>query len=247
MALDGKTVLITGAARRVGQHLALGLAKAGADVIIHHANSPEDAEATAATVRQLGRKAWVLEADFANPEAAEGLIARAFQLAPLYALVNNAAIFQSQRLADTQLADWQHTLNINLTAPFLLSRDFGALLPDGNPGRGETAGRIVNIIDWRALRPGADHFAYTVSKAALAALTQSLAAALAPRITVNALAMGAVLPPSDGGDTSRVLAQVPAGRWAGLEEVVDSVRFLLDGPAYITGAILYLDGGRHLI
>lgn len=241
MALDGKTVLITGAARRVGQHLALGLAKAGADVIIHHANSPEDAEATAATVRQLGRKAWVLEADFANPEAAEGLIARAFQLAPLYALVNNAAIFQSQRLADTQLADWQHTLNINLTAPFLLSRDFGALLPDGNPGR------IVNIIDWRALRPGADHFAYTVSKAALAALTQSLAAALAPRITVNALAMGAVLPPSDGGDTSRVLAQVPAGRWAGLEEVVDSVRFLLDGPAYITGAILYLDGGRHLI
>lgn len=246
MALDGKTVLVTGAARRIGQHLALSLAQAGADVIIHHSGSPAEAEETAAVVRQMGRKAWVLEADFARPEAVEGLVARAGQLAPLFALVNNAAIFKPLSLADTRLEDWQRTLNINLTAPFLLSRDFGAYLPESS------AGRIVNIVDWRALRPGGDHFAYTISKAALAALTQSLAAALAPRITVNALALGAVLPPADGapatgGDTSWVQKVVPAKRWARLEEVSHALAFLLDGPDYITGDIIYLDGGRHLV
>ncbi len=241
MSLNGKTILITGAARRIGRQLALAVAQAGANVVIHHSNSAEAARQTAAEIEQLGRQAWILQADFRQLSAVENLISRAAAFAPLDALVNNAAIFEPLSLAETGLADWERHLNINLTAPFLLSRDFAAQLP---PGR---EGRIVNILDWRALRPAADHFPYTVSKAGLAALTRSLAAALAPRITVNAIAFGAILPPSDGADPQGILRTVPAGRWAKLDEVGETLLFLLDGPAYITGEILHLDGGRHLI
>lgn len=241
MTLNGKTLLITGAARRIGRHLALAAARAGADIILHHSNSPEEAEQTAAEIGHLGRRAWVLQADFQYPEAAEALVKQANQLSSLYAIINNAAIFEPLQLVQTSLVDWQRHLNINLTAPFLLSREFAAQLPADQPGR------IVNILDWRALRPTGDHFPYIVSKAALVALTQALAAALAPRITVNGLALGAVLPPSDGADTSRILRDIPAGRWANLEEVSEALLFLLTGPSFITGEILHVDGGRHLI
>jgi NAD(P)-dependent dehydrogenase (short-subunit alcohol dehydrogenase family) len=247
MSLAGKTILITGAARRIGRHLALTVAAAGADLVLHHAHSPEEASQTAAEIERMGRKVWVLEADFAQPTEAEGLIERARALAPLYALVNNGAVFEPLSLAQTTLTDWQRTLNINLTAPFLLSRDFGAHLPPGETGR------IVNILDWRALRPGGDHFPYTISKAALAAMTRSLAVALAPNITVNGLALGAILPPSTGGTGSggdfitALLRQVPAGRWAELDEVGQALLFLLEGPDFITGEIIHLDGGRHLV
>ena len=241
MTLAGKTILITGAARRIGQSLAIAMAKAGADVILHHGSSPEEARQTAVLIEQLGRRAWVLPADLSHLEAVEGLIEKANHLSPLFAIVNNAAIFESLPLPETSLATWQRAMDINLTAPFLLSRDFARQLPSGSQGK------IVNILDWRALRPGPDHFAYTISKAALAAMTQSMAVALAPRITVNGLALGAILPPSDGGNTSEVIQQVPAARWARLEEVAEALQFLLDGPDYITGEILYLDGGRHLV
>ncbi len=108
-------------------------------------------------------------------------------------------------------------------------------------------GRIVNILDWRALRPGADHFPYTVSKAALAAMTQSLAVALAPRITVNGLALGAVLPPADGGAGSERDRERPARALERGQEVQQALVFLLAGPSYVTGEIIHVDGGRHLI
>jgi NAD(P)-dependent dehydrogenase (short-subunit alcohol dehydrogenase family) len=159
----------------------------------------------------------------------------------LYALVNSSAIFEPLDLAATSLEDWDRHLRINLTAPFLLSKSFAE-----STGT-EEHGRIVNILDWRALRPSSDHFPYTISKAALAALTHSLAVALAPNITVNGLALGAILPPSDGAATDKILEHVPAGRWADLDEVGKSLLFLLNGPSYITGEIIHLDGGRHLI
>ncbi len=257
MTLSGKTILIPGAARRIGRHLALAVAKAGANVVLHHGHSAAEVSQVAAEIERMGGRAWTLQADFSRPEEAEGLVAQAARLAPLYALVNNAAIFDALSLGETTLADWQHALNINLTAPFLLSRDFGAYLPAGE------SGRIVNILDWRALRPAGDHFAYTISKAALAAMTRSLAVALAPNITVNGLALGAILPPSTGGiakapgfgnsegrkgtSSEEILRQVPAGRWAELDEVGQALLFLLEGPPYITGEIIHLDGGRHLV
>ena len=108
-------------------------------------------------------------------------------------------------------------------------------------------GRIINLLDWRALRPGADHLPYTISKAGLVALTRSLAQALAPRISVNGLALGAILPPESGPAPGNILERVPAGRWADLHEVGQAAVFLLDGPSYITGEIIHIDGGRHLV
>jgi len=241
MTLAGKTILITGAARRVGRALALSVARAGGDVIIHHAHSPEDAEQTKAEIQAMGRRAHVLTADLQDPALAAGLISQATAYGPLFGLVNNAAIFEPLSWEATSLEAWQKHLAINLTAPFLLSQAFAKSLATG------TEGRIVNILDWRALRPGPDHLPYTVSKAALAALTQSLAASLAPAITVNGMALGAVLPPSDGAVSAGILKNVPAVRWAELDEVCQTLVFLLDGPAYVTGEIIRLDGGRHLI
>jgi pteridine reductase len=239
--LLGKTVLITGAARRVGHIFALGCARAGADVVIHHGHSPEEAAGTRDEIEALGRRAWIIASDLRVPAEASETISRANESSPLYALVNSAAIFEPLTLADTTLPDWERHLSINLTAPFLLSQAFAKQLPEG------TEGRIVNILDWRALRPGADHFPYTISKAALAALTQSLAVALAPRIMVNGLALGAVLPPSDGGAGPDVIENVPLGRWSEEQEVQQALVFLLAGPAYVTGEIIHVDGGRHLI
>lgn len=239
--LNGKLILVTGGARRIGRALALAAARAGADVIIHHSRSPGEAEGTAADIRAIGREAHVLQADFNDPDETGALIGRAHQFGPLYALVNNAAIFDSLNLSSTNLEDWERHLRINLTAPFLLSQAFAAGLDEGEDGR------IINLLDWRALRPGPDHLPYTISKAGLAALTRSLAAALAPRITVNGLALGAILPPSTGEAPEGILARVPVGRWADIEEVEEAFLFLLAGPAYITGEIIHIDGGRHLI
>ncbi len=239
--LADKTVLVTGAARRVGRLLALAAARQGAQVVLHHAHAEAAAWATAAEITALGRRAWVLQADFSRPETVSDLVAAAWDCAPLDALVNSAAIFEPLDWADTRLDNWQQHLDINLTAPFLLSQAFARQLgPTGS-------GRIVNILDWRALRPGADHLPYTISKAALAALTRALAQALAPQITVNGLALGAMLPPADGGSGDAILDDVPLQRWARPEELEAALVFLLGGPEYITGEILHLDGGRHVV
>ncbi len=241
MSLDGKRILITGAARRVGRGLALAIAHAGGEVIIHYGHSQDEALSVSEEIEGLGQKAYRVQADLSDPVQVGTLIARASEQGPLYGLVNSAAIFEAHSWQDTTLEDWNRHLMVNLTTPFLLSQAFARQLPPG------AAGRIVNMLDWRALRPSSDHLPYTISKAALAALTHSLAVALAPNITVNGLALGAVLPPSDGASSANIIKNVPAGRWAELTEVGQALVFLLDGPAYITGEIIHVDGGRHLV
>jgi NAD(P)-dependent dehydrogenase (short-subunit alcohol dehydrogenase family) len=237
--LQGKTILITGAARRVGKIFALACAKAGANVIIHQGHSPEEAESTKDEIASLGRSAWALTCDLSQPDAVSNLITQANEISPLYALVNSASIFENLSFQNTSLEDWDKHFAINLTAPFLLSQAFA---------KHTTQGRIVNILDWRALRPGADHFPYTITKSALAAMTKSLAIALAPNIIVNGLALGAILPPSDSSsDQNKIIKNVPAQRWAKTKEAEDTLIFLLTCPEYITGEIIHLDGGRHLI
>ncbi|MBE0671896.1 MAG: SDR family oxidoreductase [Anaerolineales bacterium] len=237
--LNGKTVLVTGAARRVGRLLALACARAGADVILHHAHSEEEAKKVRDEIEAIGRNAHILAADFGTPDSVSRLISSANDISPLYALVNSAAIFEPLSFSNTSLEDWNRHFNINLTAPFLLSQEFA---------RRADEGRIVNILDWRALHPAADHFPYTISKAALAAMTKSLAIALAPRITVNGLALGAILPPAGNPSAGeKIIENVPAKRWSEAGEVEDVLLFLLSGPAYITGEIIHVDGGRHLI
>lgn len=241
MSLEHKLVLVTGAAQRIGRELALAVARAQADVVIHFNRSHADAQSLCDEILAMGRKAFLLQADLNIPSQVDTLIERASEHAPLYALVNNASTFDTLNWQNTTLEAWNHTLMVNLTAPFLLSQAFArSLAPD-------EIGCIVNILDWRALRPGADHLPYTISKSALTALTRSLAIALAPNITVNGLALGAVLPPTIGDAPKNILRKVPAGRWADLREVSRALIFLLDGPTYITGEVIHIDGGRHLV
>ena len=241
MSLSGKTILITGGALRIGRSLALAVAQAGGDVVLHFGKSRKEAESVQAEIEAAGRKAFILQADLADAVQVAGLISRAWEHAPLFALVNNASVFERLGWENTSLEHWNRAMMVNLTTPFLLSQAFTRSLEPGGYGR------IVNLLDWRALRPGSDHLPYTISNSALAALTRSLAVALAPRITVNGLALGAILPPSNGAPTKVNLEQIPARRWANLEEVGQALIFLLDGPAYITGEILHVDGGRHLV
>jgi len=241
MSLKGKTVLITGGALRIGRSQALAIARAGGNIVLHYGKSQKEAESLRGEIEAAGRKAFILQADLADPVQVAGLISRAQEFAPLFALVNNASVFEPIGWEDISLEQWNLAMMVNLTTPFLLSQAFArSLEPEGN-------GRIVNLLDWRALRPGPDHLAYTISKSALAALTHSFAIALAPRITVNGLALGAILPPSNGAPAKVNLEQIPARRWANLEEVGQALIFLLDGPDYITGEIIHVDGGRHLV
>lgn len=240
MTLLNKSILITGAARRLGRVIALAAAEQGADIVLHYHNSSSEVEETAANIRNLGRSAWIIQADLSDVASTQDLITKAQSLTSLYGLVNNASIFKSVDFAHTTIEDWEEHLLVNLTAPFLLTQKFAEFY-----NRSET-GRVVNMLDWRALRPGKDHFPYTISKAALAALTKSTALNLAPHICVNAVALGAILPPENEPENSEILKFVPAKRWATLEELARTVLFLLDGPDYITGEIIHLDGGRHL-
>ena len=164
--------------------LALGVIRAGGTVSIHTAHSIDEGQLLLAELHQH-KQAYLVQADLSDPSQAAELVQRACLHGPLDALVNNAAIFEDLAWNNTELDSWQRTLNINLTAPFLLSQAFARQIPTGRTGR------IINILDWRALRPGADHLPYTISKAGLAALTQALAVALAPNIQVNGIALGA--------------------------------------------------------
>jgi NAD(P)-dependent dehydrogenase (short-subunit alcohol dehydrogenase family) len=239
--LDGKTVFITGAARRIGRSLALTVAHAGANVILHHGHSPKLAMQTQTEIKALGREAYIVQSDLGDINQSSELFYRANGYGPIHALINNAAIFDPVNLLETSIDEWQKHLNTNLTSPFLLCQAFAKELPENEKGK------IVNILDWCSLRPGPDHFPYTVTKSALAGMTKSMAIQLAPRIQVNGLALGAILPPADQSGNTDTISNVPAQRWATLEEVGQALLFLLSGPDYITGEIIHIDGGRHLI
>jgi len=237
--LENKIVLITGAARRLGRRVALACAQAGAEIVIHHAHSESDAETLRDEINRLNRQAWIFQTDFSDSFQTRNLIPVINRSTPIHYLINNAAIFESISFDSASLDDWNNHLNINLTAPFLLSQAFAA--------QAEKGAQIINILDWRALRPGADRFPYTISKSALAAMTKSMAVALAPKITVNGLALGAILPPSDGNTNPEITKNTPMQRWAKEDEVEKALLFLLTSPPYITGEIIHVDGGRHLV
>ena len=239
--LKGKRIFITGAGVRIGRSLSLAAAREGADLTIHYHQSKTPAEQLSEEVQALGRSADIVQADFSSPEKTKSFAEALFQSQEIDAVINNASVFFDLDWNESTIEDWTLHQHVNLTAPFLISQAFARTLPAGRKGR------IVNMLDWRALRPGPDHFPYTISKAGLAALTRSLAISLGPNITVNGIALGAILPPSDGGEVEDLVSGLPNPRWADLAEVEDTLLFLLSGPDYITGEIIHLDGGRHLI
>lgn len=235
-------VLVTGGARRIGQAICLGLAKRGFDVAIHYHASATEAAALVEEIRAGGGRAAALNADLSDVSALDLLVAHATAaVGPLTCLVNNAAIFEHDTIFDATMDSFDRHLNINLRAPFFLSQSFARHLPP------DAEGAIVNLIDMRVWKMTAHFASYTVAKAGLWALTQTLAMALAPRIRVNAIGPG----PSLIGERqtpeqfAHQQAATPLGRGATPEEIAEAIHFLLKSPS-ITGQMLALDGGQHL-
>ncbi len=244
MDLEGKTALVTGGAVRVGRALALALAKAGCNIFIHYGRSAGPARQTQSEVMALGVDAHIYSADLADARATQAIMAAATErFGRLDILVNSAAIFpEEDTFRDTDLELWDKLFNINLRAPFILCQDFAAQIPDAGQGK------IVNVLDARVRQPAPDHFAYRLTKSALWQMTEMLAHELAPRITVNAVALGAILPPP-GADESYLddIAQtrVPLRRSGSAEIVAENVLHLL-GQDFLTGVTIPIDGGEFL-
>ncbi len=240
---EDRTALVTGAARRIGRSLALALAGRGAGVVVHYGRSADEAAELVAEIEAAGGRAWALDADLADPGQAERLVARAAEAvgAAPDILINNASIFEQGGPLDTTVETWDRHQEVNIKAPFILSREFARRLPDGRRGA------IVNLNDYRASRPGADHFAYTISKVGLQGLTRSLALALAPAVRVNELALGAVLPPEGAseGYIHTLRDEIPTRRFPSQYEVISAMMFLIENES-VTGETIHVDGGRHL-
>lgn len=241
--LTGRVALVTGGARRIGHHLALTLARQGADVVVHFRRSAEEAHQTAAQIVAAGSRAELVCGDLADPEVAAGLVVQGAEVMgrPLDILVNNASVFAQGSVDETSSEQWELNQAVNLRAPFLLSQAFARQLAPDQPGD------IINLNDFRALNPGADHFAYTISKVGLHGLTRSLALALAPQVRVNELALGAVLAPEKAfRDYEHTLrGQIPTGRFPRIQDVKGALLFLLENGS-VTGQTISIDGGRHL-
>jgi NAD(P)-dependent dehydrogenase (short-subunit alcohol dehydrogenase family) len=185
--------------------------------------------------RLRGVRAAHIGGDLADPDVACQLVRWCAQaLVPPDILVNSAAVFEPGTLMNTSLEDWGRHLDINLRAPFLTTQSFASFLEDRE-------GKVVNVSDWRAACPGRAYFAYTLSKAGLQTMTEMAARELAPRVQVNAVALGPVVTGPVG-----VIDAIPAKRAATVHELVDAVLFLLRND-YVTGETLFLDGGAHLL
>ena len=240
MRLAGTAALVTGAGRRIGQAIAIGLAQSGCDVAVHYHGSAKGAEDTARAIRAAGRRAELVPADLRDAAQARALAdqaARAFQR--LDVVVNSAAIMVRETVADVTPESWDATLDLNLRAMFFVSQ--GAV-----PHLRRARGKIVNIADLAGLEPWPAYVPHCVSKAGVIMLTKGLARALAPEIAVNAVAPGAVLLPEEWDEAARehIRATTPLERLGSPADVVAAVRFLLADTDYATGTILVVDGGR---
>jgi NAD(P)-dependent dehydrogenase (short-subunit alcohol dehydrogenase family) len=242
--LAGKTALVTGGAVRVGRAIALELARAGADVAVGYHRSAAAARATARDIEALGVRAVALRADVGRPAEARRLVAEAARrLGRLDVLVNNAAVFFRTPLATTTPAQFDRLMAVNLRGAFFCSQAAARVM------RRRGRGRIINIADVGAARAWPGYIPYGISKAGVLMLTKGLAAALAPRIQVNAVGPGMVLLPEGFPRESekRLAARIPMGRSGAPEDVAAAVRFFATCPAYITGQILFVDGGASAV
>lgn len=242
MKLSGKVALVTGGAVRLGRALTLALAEQGMRVAIHYGSSAAAAHSLAQAIQTQGGEAFTIQSDLSRSTQMPDIIQRAQEhFGRVDVLVNNAAIFKAGNWDDTTEANWDQHFAINLKAPFFLSQSFARQI--GN----QHAGHIINIADWRGVRPGTDHIAYTLTKAAIVAMTKSLAQALAPTIQVNAIAPGLILPPpgQDQAYLESKAAQIPAQRSGSPQEIAKAMLFLLQSD-FVTGELVFVTGGEHL-
>ncbi len=239
--LKGKIALVTGASKRIGRALAIALAEEGVHIIAHDRKSLEDDTIrVCGAVSDCGAKSWRVMADLEKPEEYETLVARALQAAgTLDILINNASIFHQGTLMDIGFGDVMQHMHVNAWTPLVLSREFSRLA---------RRGKIINILDSKITGYDREHTAYILSKHMLSVLTRLCAVEFAPEVTVNGIAPGLILPPS-GKDEAYLEERarfLPLRRHGGPDDVTAAALFLLKSD-FVTGQIVYVDGGRHLL
>jgi len=236
------TALITGAAKRIGRAIALQLADLGYDIAIHCHAARDEATELGREIAGLGRRFALLPADLEDEAAVEALLPRATEaLGPVTVLVNNASRFDRDEALDVTREGWDRQLAVNLRAPFVLMQQFARLLP---PDR---TGAIVNMLDQRVWNLTPHFTTYTLSKAGLWTLTQTMALALAPRIRVNGVGPGPTLPNErqSAAHFREHWGSLPLQRRIDVGDVARAVRFLVESPA-VTGQMIAVDAGEHL-
>jgi pteridine reductase len=252
----GRTALVTGAARRLGRAIAEELAGAGADILLHYHASGREAGQTAVALRALGVRAETVQGDLAETGRLASFWGRALQAAPrgrIEILVNSAAVFPEDTLNEFTPQELEGTLRVNALAPLVLSRLFASSLESGEAETGQdlrpaplpgAAGVIVNLLDGRMSGHMRRHATYQASKRLLADFTRLLAREVAPRIRVNGVAPGLVLPPAGLGEEARRRLQDLnlLGRWGEPRDVARAVLFLVESD-FVTGQVLFIDGG----
>jgi NAD(P)-dependent dehydrogenase (short-subunit alcohol dehydrogenase family) len=234
--------LVTGGAQRIGRALVVALAEDGFAVAIHHNRSREAAETLVKAVRKKGGTAVALAADLADESAVEELLPHAEQqLGPLGCLINNAAAFGNDTVETVTRESWDLHLAVNLRAPFVLMQNFAARLPL------QASGIVINLLDQRVWSLTPYFVSYTLAKAGLWTLTQTMALALAPRIRVNGIGPGPTLPsPRQSAEQFvRQCELMPLRRGTSPQEIAAAMRFIISASA-MTGQMIALDGGQHL-
>ncbi|MBE9603381.1 SDR family oxidoreductase [Acetobacteraceae bacterium H6797] len=237
-----RVALVTGAARRLGRAVSLALAEAGFDLALHYATSEAEAEALAVQIRALGRKAVALKADLAIEAEVQALLPDAeAALGTVGVLVNNASAFERDEWHDASRESWDRHMEPNLRAPFVLIQALAQRLP------AEAEGAVINLLDQRVWSLTPHFVSYTISKAALWTVTQTMALALAPRIRVNGIGPGPALPSprQSQAQFDAQCASVPLRHGTSPDEVARAALAILSMPS-MTGQMIALDGGQHL-
>lgn len=243
MILQGRVALVTGGAVRVGQQIALALAKRHAHVVITYRSSKQAAQQTVAQLRHHGVGAEAIQADQAKAADVRRVMAHIQKrFGQLDVLVNSAAIFERTPFESLTEAQWDRHLDTNLKGPFLCSVAAGRLMLR------KGGGKIINIADWAGERPYKNYLPYCISKAGVIALTKALAKELAPKIQVIAIAPGPILPPPEMTPAERktAVARLPLGRWGSPQDIANAALFALEGTDFMTGTTIYVDGGRSI-
>ena len=241
MELRGRVALVTGAGRRVGRALAIGLGAKGMTVAVHYHASDAGARETARLIEQAGGKAWCVAADLTQGDAAASLIADVVaRSGTLDVLVNSSAVMERTPLGEVTATQWDGMMALNLRAPFLLAQAAA-------PHLSRAHGAIVNIADLVAFETWPAYIPHGISKAGVVYMTRALARTLAPNVRVNAIAPGAVLLPDEWkeADAAKLRQSTPLGRLGSPDDVVGAMLYLL-GAEYVTGETLIVDGGRHV-
>lgn len=241
--LKGKTVLVTGAARRLGRAIALGMAKAGANVAFTYRLSGEEARETLQEIRDSGAQGAAIECDLRDEKSVKQVVEQTRQrFSRIDLLVNNAGVFYQGRLDEITAEQWDEVFAVNVRAPFLLSKHC-------IPSLRTTRGRIIHLGSLGGEKPWATHAHYCSSKAALHMLTQVMAKALAPEIAVNCVAPGMI----DAGEEEkrpalleRLAEQTPMKKNGAPQDVAGAVMYFATAPHFVTGQVLTVDGGLGL-